>query len=99
MADDPVTGLFRTTELQPEDRAVVAEFADLGCAHTELEELLDLEHEATLPDYSGIGEPRDNLQAIRHGEQVAAEERHRLGTGYDPIRDVLALLNAFQKIP
>ena len=94
LADDPVIILFRATELEPEDRAVVAEFAGLCRAYTELEELLDLDHEVALPDYSEIGEPRDKLQAIRHGEQVAAAERQRLGTGDDPIRDVFALLDS-----
>lgn len=93
-ADDPLTVLFRATELRPQDRRVVSEFEALCRAYGDLERLLDLRDEASVPDYSTVGEPRDKLEAIRQGERVAVDERRRLGIGDDPIRDVSELLDS-----
>lgn len=93
LSEDPLTILFRANELGPEDLRVVEEFEDLCRAYSDLERLLGLENQGDLlPDYSGIGEPYNKLQARRQGEKVAAEERRRLGLGDDPIRDVFELL-------
>ncbi len=92
LQDDPLTVLFRASDLQPQDRQVVAEFEALSRAFSDLEALLELEGDWLLPDYSSVGEPRNKSEAIRQGEQVATEERRRLDIGDDPIRDVFELL-------
>lgn len=93
LSEDPLTVLFRAVEVKKEDLGVVEEFEDFCRAYRDLEELLGLEGESDpLPDYGGIGEPSNKLQAIRQGERVADEERRRLGLGDDPIRDVFELL-------
>lgn len=90
---DALTVLFRATDLQPEDQRVVENFERLCAAYGSLEEMLDMEQEVSLPDYSSL-EPRGKLDAIRQGEQVALEERRRLGIGDDPVRDVFSLLES-----
>ncbi len=94
LSDDPLAPLFRLAEFQPLDRAVVAEFVDRCRAYTDLEAILERGGTTLLPDYSSIGEPQNRLEAVRQGERVAAEERRRLGSGDDPMRNVLVLLDA-----
>jgi Zn-dependent peptidase ImmA (M78 family) len=45
-----------------------------------------------VPDYSSAGDPHSKREAISEGEQVAGEERRRLGLGDAPIRNVMDLL-------
>lgn len=93
LSEDPLTLLFRAVEIKPSDLRAVEEFEDFCRTYRDLEGLLGLEGENDpLPDYGGIGEPHNKLEAIRQGERVAAEERRRLGLGDDPIRDVFELL-------
>jgi Zn-dependent peptidase ImmA (M78 family)/DNA-binding XRE family transcriptional regulator len=94
VTEDPLTLLFRATQLRPEDKRVVTEFEALCRAYGDLETLLGLRNESAPPDYSSIGEPRDKLDAIRQGERVALDERRRLGIGDDPIRDLFELLDS-----
>lgn len=93
-SEDPLTVLFRATELRREDRDVLSEFETLCRNYSHLEELLGLNGEIPLPDFSNFGEPRNKVEAIRQGEQVASEERRRLGIGDDPIRNVFELLES-----
>ncbi len=92
--EDPLIILFRATTLQPEDQQVIKDFEQLCRTYADLEKLLELDNEVLLPDYSEIGEPRNKMEAIHQGEQVASSERHRLGIGDDPIRDVFELLDS-----
>jgi Zn-dependent peptidase ImmA (M78 family)/DNA-binding XRE family transcriptional regulator len=94
LSENPITVLFRATELLPEHKNVVAEFESLCRAYSDLEKRLGLEGEIPLPDCSIFSEPRNKIEAIRQGEQVASEERRRLGIGDDPIRNVLELLES-----
>ncbi len=94
VSEDPVTILFRATELASVDQEVVREFDELCRNYSELEKLLDLERQVLMPDYGGVDEPRDKWEAVRQGEQVASEERRRLGVGNDPIHDVPELLDS-----
>lgn len=95
LSEDPLTILFRANNLGPEDLRVVEEFEEFCRSYRDLEALLGLEDEKDpLPDYGGIGEPYNKLQAMRQGEKVAAEERRRLGLGDDPIKDVFELLES-----
>ena len=94
VTESPITVLFRSTEFLPEHKKVVAEFESLCRAYADLEKRLGLESEMPLPDRSILGEPRNKIEAIRQGEQVASEERRRLGIGDDPIRNVLELLES-----
>lgn len=93
-SEDPLTVLYRATALRSEDRAVVAGFEVMCRNYSYLEELLGLAGEIPLPDFSNFGEPRNKIEAIRQGEQVASEERRRLGIGDDPIRNVFELLES-----
>jgi Zn-dependent peptidase ImmA (M78 family)/DNA-binding XRE family transcriptional regulator len=92
--DDPFTVLYRAVKLEPKDREVVEQFEQLCRSYRELENLFDLQSEIALPDYSVYGEPRNKIEAIRQGEQVASEERRRLGIGDDPIRNVFELVES-----
>jgi Zn-dependent peptidase ImmA (M78 family)/DNA-binding XRE family transcriptional regulator len=91
--EDPLIMLFRATSLRPEDQQVIKDFEQLCRTYADLENLLELNNEVLLPDYSEIGEPRNKMEAIHQGEQVASSERHRLGIGDDPIRDVFELFD------
>ncbi|HEX8721836.1 MAG TPA: XRE family transcriptional regulator [Pyrinomonadaceae bacterium] len=93
-SEDPLTVLYRATALRSEDQEVVAGFATLCRNYSQLEDLLGLAGEIRLPDFSNFGEPRNKLEAIRQGEQVASEERRRLGIGDDPIRNAFELLES-----
>jgi Zn-dependent peptidase ImmA (M78 family)/DNA-binding XRE family transcriptional regulator len=93
-SEDPLTVLYRATALRSEDREVVAGFEVMCRNYSYLEELLGLAGEIPLPDFSNFGEPRNKIEAIRQGEQVASEERRRLGIGDDPIRNVFELLES-----
>lgn len=93
-AEDPFTVLFRSAGLRDEDRNVVSEFETFCRNYSQLESLLELEREIRLPDYSNFGDPRSKAEAVRQGEQVAEEERRRLGIGDDPIRNAFELLES-----
>lgn len=93
-SEDPFTVLFRSTGLRDVDRNVVSEFETLCRNYSQLESLLELEREIRLPDYSNFGDPRSKAEAVRQGEQIAEEERRRLGIGDDPIRNVFELLES-----
>lgn len=92
--EDPVTVLFRASELDDRDREVVGEFELLCRNYRELEDLVELEREISVPDYGDMEEPRNRWEAIHQGELVASAERGRMGIGDDPIRDVPELLDS-----
>lgn len=92
--EDSFTVLLRAAQLEPSDQEVVREFEGLCRNYSVLEDVLNVEREVALPEYGEDYGPRDKWNAIRQGEQVAAEERRRLGIGDDPIRDVPELLDS-----
>lgn len=94
VTDDTLAILFRSDGLRPEDRHVIDEFCELCRSYADLEALIGVYEEASLPDYSSMGEPRNKRDAIRQGELLALEERRRLGIGDGPIRDVFELLDS-----
>jgi Zn-dependent peptidase ImmA (M78 family)/DNA-binding XRE family transcriptional regulator len=97
-ADDPVAMLVRDGALAADDRSVLGEFASLCRAYRDLEALLGRPGDGAPPDYHGIGEPASREDAVRQGEDVAAEERRRVALGDDAVRDLLALLDG-QGVP
>jgi len=68
-------------------RRAVLHYLDLCGEGIVLEELLGRASRAKLPSYA-MEPPRSALQAIRQGEEVAREERARLGLGCAPIPSV-----------
>lgn len=90
--ENPLTILYRAANLQAEDKRIVENFETFCRNYRELEKILQLQSELRLPDYSAYGDSSNKLEAIRQGEQVALEERRRLGIGDAPVRDVFRLL-------
>jgi len=92
VTENPLTILYRAANLQAEDKRIVEKFETFCRNYRELENILQLQSELRLPDYSSYSDSSNKLEAIRQGEQVALEERRRLGIGDAPVRDVFRLL-------
>jgi len=75
----------------PKVEAEVRRLLDLYCEGAVLRRMLDQAIEETVPSYAArmtsIGD------AIRQGEFVAQEERHRVGLGNAPIRNIAELIS------
>ncbi|HEX7120683.1 MAG TPA: XRE family transcriptional regulator [Longimicrobiales bacterium] len=87
--------LFRRQGLldTPRARTAIRRFMQHCRAERELEELLGLEPPPDArPGYT-IRTPGSVMEAVAHGEEVAEEERRRLGLGAEPIRNPLDLLD------
>lgn len=94
--DDVLHVLFRSHE-DVGDEAVKQALRDciaLGHELTNLEELLGISRASiTVATYS-FSTPRSRWEAIQVGEQVAREERRRLGLGSAPLGDIVAILES-----
>lgn len=58
---------------------------------TRLERLLERPERNGPPDYK-VQDPRTTMDAVKQGEQVAEQERQRIGLGHSPIPDVADLI-------
>lgn len=94
--DDVLHVLFRSHE-DVGDEAVKQALRDciaLGHELTNLEELLGISRASvTVATYS-FSTPRSRWEAIQVGEQVAREERRRLGLGSAPLGDIVTILES-----
>jgi Zn-dependent peptidase ImmA (M78 family)/transcriptional regulator with XRE-family HTH domain len=94
--DDVVHALFRSHEDVEQDgiKQALRDCIALGRELTSLEDLLGISRATvTVATYSH-SVPRTRWQAIQMGEQVALEERRRLGLGSAPLGDVSSLVEA-----
>jgi Zn-dependent peptidase ImmA (M78 family)/transcriptional regulator with XRE-family HTH domain len=94
--DDVVHVLFRSHE-DVGDEGVKQALRDciaLGHELTNLEELLEISRASiTVAAYS-YSIPKSRWEAIQAGEQVAREERRRLGLGSAPLGDIVTVLES-----
>jgi Zn-dependent peptidase ImmA (M78 family)/transcriptional regulator with XRE-family HTH domain len=60
----------------------------VGRELSNLEQLLEVEREVSVPTVYPLKAPKTRWDAIRQGTAVAVEERRRLDLGDDPIRDI-----------
>jgi len=77
-------------EHNPEIESAIRDVVALCREGVTLRRLLDREPETTIPDYAR--RVRSAADAIRQAEEVAREERRRLGLGEAPIADIAELL-------
>jgi len=64
----------------------------VGRELSNLEHLLEVEREVSVPTVYPLKAPKTRWEAIQQGTAVAAEERRRLDLGDDPIRDIAQVL-------
>lgn len=85
--------LFRTASLEaPAARAAIRRFMERCRAEKELEEMLGVPRpDDARPGYRASF-PRSKPDAIRQGNRIAEQERHRLELGTEPLRNPLELL-------
>ena len=94
--DDVVHVLFRSHEDVGDDavKHTLRDCIALGHELTNLEELLGISRASvTVATYS-LSTPRSRWEAIQVGEQVAREERRRLGLGSAPLGDIVTILES-----
>jgi Zn-dependent peptidase ImmA (M78 family)/transcriptional regulator with XRE-family HTH domain len=93
--DDPLVALLRVSDnfkSHPDVKSQVSRCVELCREGAELENLLGKKARGGPPFYN-LPEPRNAMDAVRQGTQVAAEERSRLGLGDGPFHalpDVLS---------
>jgi len=84
--------MFRAEEVSKEDRIQIAEFQDLCKRYSALEKRVYGSAEWNVPSYKRPS-PHLGYRAQRHAvERLANDERHRLGLGTAPIKDIFSLL-------
>ena len=89
--------LFRGGDgLTPAGRAAAHRFLERCRAERELAQLLDAPTTGQVRPGYETGRLDTKLDAIRQGEQVAADERRRLDLGSEPIRNIFELIEAQQ---
>lgn len=94
--DDVLHVLFRSHEDVGDDavKQALRDCIALGHELTNLEELLGISRASvTVATYS-FSMPRSRWEAIQVGEQVAREERRRLGLGSAPLGDIVTILES-----
>lgn len=92
--EDPLAAMFRAHEGMVEDPKVHAHLQEslaIAREHSQLENLLGIDHTFSVATYP-MPEPSKKWTAIKQGEQVAVDERKRLGLGYSPIGNLTQLL-------
>ena len=95
--EDTLVALFRLhPELAEDGPALEAarKSLQLGRAISDLEEILGMDRESVAPPSYRLPSPESKWAAVRQGEQVAGEERGRLGLGVVPLPDMVELLEA-----
>ena len=92
--EDVLVALCRAAEDfhdRPEMHEEIARYVDICREGMELERLLGLPERSGPPTYD-LPAPKNMVAAVEQGSHVAAEERRRLGIGYQPIPDVADLI-------
>lgn len=88
--EEPITAIFRMQETLAEAPRLREQLVELSNIFEEariIERLLGDESRQLPPDY-GVREPRNNAEAYEQGQELARQERQRLGLGSGPIPDV-----------
>ncbi|MDO9179610.1 MAG: XRE family transcriptional regulator [Agitococcus sp.] len=94
---DVMAALFRAQPdvLEQEDVLIALRSSmALGREMTNLEHILGIDRVEMLTATYELPLPKRRIDAIRQGERVAREERHRLGLGIVPVGDITDLLEA-----
>lgn len=95
--EDTLVALFRLHPELAEDGAALEaarRSLQLGRAISGLESVLGMDSESVAPPSYQLASPKSKWNAVRQGEQVASEERRRLGLGVVPLPDMVELLEA-----
>lgn len=93
--EEPLTAIFRMQETLAESpglRAKLVEFSNIFQEARTIERLIGDEPRQLPPDY-GIRDPRSNAGAYEMGQELARQERQRLGLGNGPIPDVAEVIS------
>ena len=93
--EDVLVALKRVSpdfEDHPELEMEIARFVSICEEGVQLQQILRFPPRSGPPDYD-LPQPRSTMDAVEQGEQVAEEERHRLGLGENPIPDVADLIS------
>lgn len=93
--EEPLTALFRMQDALAESpglRGKLVEFSNIFQEARTIERLIGDEPRQLPPDY-GIRDPRNNYEAYEQGQELAKQERQRLGLGYGPIPDVAEVIS------
>jgi len=93
--DDPLVALHRLApglDAHPAIKEQVQRCLSLCREGCSLEQLLDRSPRSGPPAYA-LPAPRTASEAVRQGEQVAFQERKRLGLGYTPIANMEELIS------
>jgi Zn-dependent peptidase ImmA (M78 family)/DNA-binding XRE family transcriptional regulator len=92
---DTVVALFRAhpeVSSQPEVMDTLRACLALGCEVTNLERLLELDHDLGTVAAYPLPAPRHKWEAVQQGERVAEEERRRLQLGLSPLANITEML-------
>lgn len=94
--DDVVHVLFRSHEDVGDDgvKQALRDCIALGHELTNLEELLEISRASVTVAAYSYSIPKSRWEAIQAGEQVAREERRRLGLGSAPLGDIVTVLES-----
>lgn len=89
-SEEPLTALFRMQDTlgeSPELRSQLTWFSNVFREARIVEQMLGDDPRVLPPDYA-MREPRNNAEAYEQGQELAQQERQRLGLGWGPIQDV-----------
>ena len=93
--EEPLTALFRMQETLAESpglRDQLVWFSNVFQEARNIERLLGDDPRLLPPDY-GLRDPRNNAEAYEQGQELAKQERQRLGLGSGPIPDVAEVIS------
>lgn len=93
--EEPLTALFRMQETLAESpglREKLVWFSNVFQEARTIERLLGDDPRVLPPDY-GLRDPRNNAEAYDQGQELANQERQRLGLGWGPIPDVAEVIS------
>lgn len=93
---DPLLALFRAANAEGDDepwQSEVSHYLGICRAGVELDRLLKRPPHLGPPSYD-FPKPRKIMEAVEQGNNVAEQERHRLGLGHNPVPDMADLINS-----
>ncbi|MCC7230615.1 MAG: ImmA/IrrE family metallo-endopeptidase [Fimbriimonadaceae bacterium] len=93
--EQPLTAIFRMQDTLAESpglREKLVEFSNIFQEARTIERLIGDEPRQLPPDY-GIRDPRNNAEAYEQGQELAKQERQRLGLGNGPIPDMAEVIS------
>jgi Zn-dependent peptidase ImmA (M78 family) len=93
--EEPLTALFRMQETLAESpglREKLVWFSNVFQEAKTIERLIGDDPRLLPPDY-GLRDPRNNAEAYDQGQELANQERQRLGLGWGPIPDVAEVIS------